>query len=224
MYVIPREQNGDFVAAMEKVLGIYRRPHDERFPVVCMDEQPVQLIAHTQVPIPARPGRPELFDYEYRRAGTTNIFMFTEPLSGWREARVSTTKTKLDWAREVADLLERCYPDAERVTLVCDNLSTHSVGALYERFDPQRAGCLAARLDLQFTPKHGSWLNIAECELSSFTRQCLARRIESEERLRSESAAWTNNRNEKQHGVQWQFTTQDARVKLARLYPQSLTG
>lgn len=224
MYVIPREQNGDFVAAMENVLGIYHRPFDVRFPVVCMDEQPVQLIGETRIPIPARPGRPDLFDYEYRRAGTTNIFMFTEPLSGWREARVSTTKTKQDWAREVADLLERCYSKAERVTLVCDNLSTHSVGALYETFEPERAGRLAARLDLQFTPKHGSWLNIAECELSIFTRQCLARRIADEASLRCESAAWSRDRNEKQRGVQWQFTTADARIKLARLYPQILVG
>lgn len=220
MYVIPREQDGEFVAAMENVLGIYHLPYDERFPLVCMDEQPVQLIAEAKVPIPARSGRPDLFDYEYRRAGTTNIFMFTEPLSGWREARVSTTKTKQDWAREVADLLERCYPSAERVTLICDNLSTHSIGALYETFAPARAGCLAARLNLQFTPKHGSWLNIAECELSIFTRQCLARRIDDEDRLRTEAAAWSRNRNKKQHGVQWQFSTADARIRLARLYPQ----
>ena len=224
MYVIPPEQNGDFVAAMENVLRIYHLPYCERFPVVCMDEQPIQLIDETKLPIPARPGRPDLFDYEYRRAGTTNIFMFTEPLSGWREARVSTTKTKQDWAREVADLLERCYPEAERVTLVCDNLNTHAIGALYENFVPERAGQLASRLDLQFTPKHGSWLNIAECELSAFTRQCLDRRIGSEDRLRSEAAAWSSHRNEQQHGVQWQFTTANARIRLARLYPQIQAG
>ena len=224
MYVIPPEQNGDFVAAMENVLGIYHRPYCDRFPMVCMDEQPIQLIDETKVPIPARPGRVDLFDYEYRRAGTTNIFMFTEPLSGWREARVSTTKTKQDWAREVADLLERCYPVAERITLICDNLSTHTIGALYETFVPDRAGRLAARLDLQFTPKHGSWLNIAECELSIFTRQCLDRRIPNEDRLRSEATAWSSYRNTQQRGVQWQFTTEDARIRLARLYPQIQNG
>lgn len=224
MYVIPPEQNGDFVAAMEAVLGTYHLPYCERFPVVCMDEQPVQLIGETKVPIAARPGRPDLFDYEYRREGTTNIFMFTEPLSGWREARVSTTKTKQDWAREIADLLERCYPDAERVTLVCDNLSTHSIGALYETFVADRAGHLASRINLRFTPKHGSWLNIAECELSIFTRQCLDRRIGSETVLRKEAQAWSADRNAKQCGVQWQFSTADARIKLARLYPQILTS
>lgn len=220
MYVIPPEQNGDFVAAMEAVLRTYRLPLNKRHPVVCMDEQPLQLLEETKVPVPAKSGRADLFDYEYRRNGTTNIFMFTEPLSGWREARVSTTKTKQDWAREVAALLERCYPDAQRVTLICDNLNTHTLGALYETFPADRASKLAARLNLQHTPKHGSWLNIAECELSVFTRQCLNRRIPSESQLRSEADAWSEHRNVKQRGVKWHFTTKDARIKLKRLYPQ----
>jgi hypothetical protein len=223
MYVIPPEQNGDFVAAMEAVLRTYHLPLNQDVPVICMYEQPVQLIGETKVPIPARSGRPNLFDYEYRRNGTTNIFMFTEPLSGWREARVSTTKTKQDWAREVADLLERCYPTAERVTLICDNLNTHTLGALYETFPPDRASSLSARLNLQHTPKHGSWLNIAECELSVFTRHCLSRRIPSEFQLRREAEAWSIHRNDQQRGVNWQFTEKGARIKLKRLYPQIQT-
>ncbi len=224
MYVIPPEQNADFVAAMEDVLQTYRKPLDPRFPVVCMDEQPIQLIGETKMPLPAIPGRPDLFDYEYRRLGTTNIFMFTEPLSGWREARVSTQKTKQDWAREVADLLDRCYPKAEKVTLVLDNLNTHSIGSLYATFTPEQARRYADRLDLRYTPKHGSWLNIAECELSVFTKQCLDRRIEDEAILTREASAWSAHRNQQQKGVDWQFTTETARVKLKRLYPQIQCG
>lgn len=224
MYVIPPEQNADFVAAMEDVLQIYQCPLETNFPVVCMDEQPIQLVGETKLPIEAKPGRPELFDYEYRRMGTTNVFMFTEPLSGWREARVSTRKTKQDWAREVADLLDRCYPKAARLTLVCDNLNTHTIGSLYETFEPARARALADRLDLRYTPKHGSWLNIAECELSVFTKQCLSRRVESEAVLRKEAKAWSKYRNKKQRAVDWQFSTDDARIRLKRLYPLIQTG
>lgn len=219
-WVIPPEQNGDFVAHMEDVLDVYRRPYDPRFPQVCMDEQPVQLIKETRIPLPLEPGEPERYDYEYERNGTANNFLFTEPLGGWRKVSVRKTKTFLDWAEEIRILLEEDYSEAERVILVCDNLNTHKIGSLYEAFPPEEARRLASRLEIHYTPKHGSWLNIAEIELSILTRQCLNRRVPDQDALERETHAWHNPRNEQQKGIDWRLTTDNARIKLKRLYPQ----
>jgi hypothetical protein len=207
---------------MEDVLEVYQRPFDPANPVVCMDEQPIQLHAEAREPIPAQPGRPERQDYEYRRNGVTCGFMFTEPLGLWRRIAIAETRTKKDWARQVQHLLEVDYPDAEKVILVCDNLNTHVPGAFYETFPPKKARNLLNRLEIHHTPKHGSWLNIAEIELSVLTRQCLKRRIPTIEALRTETATWNRKRNQAQKGVDWQFTTSDARRKLKRLYPMIL--
>lgn len=205
---------------MEQVLELYHLPYDPKIPLVCMDEQPVQLIKETRQPLPAAPGQPEKVDYEYERNGTANIFMFTEPLKGTRQVKVREQRTAVDWAYEVRDLLEVVYPDAERVRLVCDNLNTHAIGSLYEAFPPEQARALRKRLELYHTPKHGSWLNIAEIELSALTGQCLDRRIPDIETLRQETSAWEQRRNACHKGVDWQFTTQNARIKLKHLYPQ----
>ncbi len=186
-WVIPPEADAEFVAAMERVLDTYEKPYDPDRPVLCMDEQPVQLIKETRRPIPATKRHAKRIDYEYERAGTASIFMFTEPLAGWREATARSSKTKVDWAVEVARLLEGRYRKCSTVTLVCDNLNTHTMGAFYEAFPPARARALVRRLDFCHTPKHGSWLNIAENELSSLTRQCVSgRRIGELTTLRSE--------------------------------------
>jgi hypothetical protein len=219
-WVIPPEQNGDFAAHMEDVLDVYRRPYDPRFPQVCMDEQPVQLVKETRIPLPLQPGQFERYDYEYERNGTANNFLFTEPLGGWRKVSVRKTKTSLDWAEEIRTLLVEDYPEAEKVILVCDNLNTHKIGSLYEAFPPEEARRLASRLEIHYTPKHGSWLNIAEIELSILTRQCLNRRIPDKDALETETEAWHNARNQQQKGIDWRFTTGDARIKLKRLYPQ----
>lgn len=218
--MIPPKEDSDFVAHMEDVLDVYKRPHDPRFPVVCMDEQPTQLIKETHEVIPAAPGRPERVDHEYERAGTAENFLFTEPLAGWRKVNVRERRTKVDWAEEIRELLEVDYPEAEKVVLVCDNLNTHTMGSFYEAFPPAQARRLASRLEVHHTPKHGSWLNIAESELSVFTRQCLDRRIPDVGVLRAQARHWYRERNARQKGVDWQFTTGDARIKLHRLYPQ----
>ena len=205
---------------MEDVLAVYKRPYDPKRPVICMDEQPTQLIKETRIPLPGEPGRPECFDYEYERNGTANNFMFTEPLGDWRRVNVRERKTKRDWAEEVKELLDENYRDAQTVVLVMDNLNTHTAGALYEAFAPAEARRLLDRLEIHYTPKHGSWLNIAEIELSVFTRQCLGRRIPDLTTLRSEAAAWSRDRNAAEKRVDWQFTTEKARGKLKRLYPQ----
>jgi hypothetical protein len=205
---------------MEDVLEVYKRPYDPNRPVICMDEQPTQLIKETRIPLPGEPGRPECFDYEYERNGTANNFMFTEPLGDWRRANVRERKTKRDWAEEVKELLDEDYRDAQTIVLVMDNLNTHTAGALYEAFAPAEARRLLDRLEIHYTPKHGSWLNIAEIELSVFTRQCLGRRIPDLATLRSEAAAWSRDRNAAEKRVDWQFTTERARGKLKRLYPQ----
>ena len=176
--MIPPQRNADFAAAMEQVLDAYRRPCDEAFPVVCMDETPRQLIRETRVPVLAEPGRPARHDHEYRRCGTCNVFMATEPLAGRRMTRVTERRTRIDWARFLADIAAR-YPDAGKITLVMDNLNTHRPGALYEAFPPARAKALWDRFEFLFTPKHGSWLNVAEVELNVMIRQCLNRRIDS---------------------------------------------
>lgn len=220
-WVIPPEANSEFVASMEEVLETYAQPYHPRFPVVCMDEQPVQLLKETRVPVPATTAHPRRVDYEYERAGTASIFMFCEPLSGWREVRVCEHRTKVDWAREVAQLLDKRYAPAEKVILICDNLNTHTKGAFYEAFPPEQARSYVRRLEFRFTPKHGSWLNIAECELSCLTRQCLTdRRIGELSLLQAEIATWSQRTNAKQRGVDWQFTVEKARVKLRRLYPK----
>jgi DDE superfamily endonuclease len=202
---------------------VYLRPYDPNRPVVCMDETSKQLIADTRIPIAAKAGHPQRYDVEYKRCGVTNIFMFTEPLGGWRRVGVTNYRKRLDWAEQIRILLEEDYPDAEVVVLVMDNLNTHSIGSLYEAFEPAKARELARRLEIHYTPKHGSWLNIAESELSVLSRQCLNRRIESFELLESECLSWNVERNELQKGVDWQFTTTDARIKLKRLYPHVQT-
>ena len=206
---------------MEDVLEVYHRPYDPTHPVVCMDEQPVQLIKEICPPLPATPGRAACVDYEYERNGTANVFMFTKPLGGWRRTSIREHKTALDWAEEIRHLLESDYPDAPTVTLVCDNLNTHKIASLYQAFPPEIARGLVERLDIHFTPKHGSWLNIAENELSVLTRQCLDRRIPDLDSLTRETQAWHAQRNASAKTVDWQFTTDDARIRLKRLYPQT---
>ncbi len=211
------------MAAMEDVLEVYHRVYDERFPVVCMDETSKQLVAETRVPIPLAPGRPARLDYEYTRNGVANLFMFTEPPTGWRWAEVTDRRTRTDWAVVFQELLDVRYPHAVKVVLVMDNLNTHTIGSLYEAFEPTEARRLAERLEIHYTPKHGSWLNIAETELSVLAMQCLDRRIPTKEDLEREVQAWEDDRNETTKGVDWQFTTDGARVKLRRLYPQLLS-
>jgi len=219
-WVIPPDANGEFVACMENVLETYAQPYDKRFPVLCMDEQPVQLLKETRVPVAATKQHARRVDYEYERAGTASIFMFTEPLSGWRMVNARQQRTKIDWALEMEELLRTRYAEAEKVILVCDNLNTHTMGAFYEAFRASQARELVRRIDFRFTPKHGSWLNISENELSSMTRQCLnGRRIGDIEQLREETQAWATASNDKQRGVDWQFTIKDARTKLKSLYP-----
>jgi hypothetical protein len=220
MWVIPPEHSGEFVAHMEDVLEVYHLPYDPQVPMICMDEQPVQLIKEVRKPLPAAAGKPERYDYEYERNGTANIFMFTEPLRGVRSGRVRAHRTAIDWAMELQQLLDIQYPEADRIRLVCDQLNTHGIGSLYEAFPPEQARRLAARLEIHHTPKHGSWLNIAEIELSALTMQCLDRRLPDMETLIDETHQWGQRRNASQKGVDWQFSTQDARIKLKRLYPQ----
>jgi len=223
-WVIPPDANAEFVANMEEVLEVYERPYDPDYPVVCMDEQPVQLLNETRVPIKATKQHPQRVDYEYERNGTASIFMFAEPLAGYRQATASPQRTKTDWALEVANLLDTRYADCEWITLVMDNLNTHTKGAFYETFPPDQARSYIRRIEFCYTPKHGSWLNIAECELSCMTSQCLrGRRIGELEILRSEIAAWAKKTTAKQRGVDWQFQIDDARIKLKRLYPKIKT-
>ena len=205
---------------MEDVLDLYQQPFDEDYPVICMDEKPYQLLDEAMTPIPMKPRKPERQDSEYIRKGTCSIFIFTEPLAGWRHASVRERRTRIDWANEIKELLDVHYPDASKIRLVMDNLNTHSISSLYQAFDPETARRLAKRLEIHYTPKHGSWLNIAEIELSTMTRQCLGRRIPSIEELGLELLEWESARNKNQKGIDWQFTTDDARIKLRRLYPQ----
>lgn len=216
--MIPPEANGEFVAAMEKVLDVYRRPYNADVPVVCMDETPRQLIRETRLPIPVGPGRLARHDYEYERCGTCNVFMACEPLAGKRMTRVTDRRTKIDWARFIQEIARR-YAHATRIILVMDNLNTHRPGALYEAFPPGEAKALWDRFEFVYTPKHGSWLNVAEIELSVLVRQCLNRRLDSLESLRHEVAAWQARRDQREAKVNWQFTAEDARIKLKRLYP-----
>jgi transposase len=217
--VIPPEASGEFVARMEDVLAVYHRPYDERRPLVCVDEVPVQLVGETRTPLPPEPGQPQRYDYEYVRNGTANLFLASEPLLGWRAVQVTERRTARDFAEFLRWLVEEVHEDARKVVLVTDNLNTHSPGCLYEAFAPERARRIAERLEWHYTPKHGSWLNMAEIELAALGKQCLGRRIGSMEELAREVAAWEQERNERQVGVHWQFTTAKARVKLRRLYP-----
>jgi hypothetical protein len=218
--VIPPEHDGEYVARMEDVLEVYQRPYDPATPVVCMDEKSVQLLKETRPPMSAGPGHPERIDYEYERNGTANIFMFCEPLAGWRQTRVTERRTKPDWAWAVRDLLEGRYADAKVVVLVMDNLNTHSIGSFYEAFPPADARRLTQRLEIHHTPKHGSWLNMAENELSALSRQCLSRRIGTIEQMRAEVLAWDQARNQDAVKINWRFSIEQARVKLRRVYPQ----
>lgn len=223
-WVIPPEADAEFVANMEDVLDVYSRPYDENVPVICMDEQPVQLVEEVKDPIPATVHHPERPDYEYKRAGVANVFMFAEPLAGWRQVSVRDRKTKVDWATEMAALLEGRYAKCAKVIVVCDNLNTHTKGAFYETFAPERARSLVSRLEFHYTPKHGSWLNIAENELSSMTRQCVSgRRIGSSDELKEETTAWHEDVNTSQRGVDWQMKIDDARSKLKSVYPKIKT-
>lgn len=221
-WVIPPESDAEFVANMEDVLDVYSRTMNPAIPVLCMDEQPVQLVQEVKTPIEATRDHARRVDYEYERAGVANIFMFTEPLSGWRQVGVRECKTKVDWAIEMADLLEGRYADCKKVIVVCDNLNTHTKGAFYEAFEPSRARSLVSRVEFHYTPKHGSWLNVAENELSSMTRQCVSgRRIGGIEMLRKQTTAWASDVNATQRGVNWQMTICDARNKLKSIYPIS---
>ena len=220
-WVIPPEADGEFAACMEEVLDTYAQPYDAACPVLCMDEQPVQLLKETRVPIPATKDHPKRVDCEYERAGTASIFLFCEPLSGWRQVTVRERRTRVDWAEEVELLLRTRYADAKKVILVSDNLNTHTKGAFYEAFDAETARGIVRRLEFRHTPKHGSWLNVAENELSAMTRQCVSgRRFGTIEFLREETAAWQQHQNDKQRGVDWQFKVDDARMKLKSLYPK----
>lgn len=221
MWCIPPEQNAEFVCAMENVLEVYHRPYDPKRPVVCMDETSKQLVKETRVPQPPRPGQAERFDYEYERNGTANLFMFCEPLAGRRRATVTARRTKCDWAEQIRTLLEVQYPRAERVTLVLDNLNTHSPASLYEAFEPVEARRLIERLEVVYTPKHGSWLNMAEIELGVLSRQCLGDRVPDQPTLVAAVDRWQKDRNALRATIDWQFTTADARIKLRRLYPKT---
>ena len=219
MGCIPAKADGEFVCHMEDVLDVYQQPYDPRRPMVCMDELSKQLVGEVTPPLPLEPGQPARCDYEYERQGTANLFMFFEPLVGHRFVQVTDHRTKIDWAYAVRELVDVHYPEAERIILVMDNLNTHSLGSLYEAFEPTEAKRIADRLDVHHTPKHGSWLNMAEIELGVLSRQCLDRRIPNQSHLIQYVALWQSNRNQAQVKVDWRFTTADARIKLKRLYP-----
>jgi DDE superfamily endonuclease len=218
-WAIPPEHSAEFVAAMEDVLAVYRRPPDPAHPVICMDETSKQLVGETRIPLPVEPGQPQREDYEYKRHGVANLFLFSEPLTGWRELQVTERRTRTDWAGAMRDLSDRLYPTARRITVVLDNLNTHGPASFYEAFAPDEARRLTERSEFHYTPKHGSWLNMAEIEFSVLSRQCLNRRINDTETLRNETQAWQQERNAGNNTIDWQFTTADARIKLKRLYP-----
>jgi transposase len=204
---------------MEDVLEVYTRPYDPRYPQVCMDETSKQLLRDARQALPVEPGQPERRDYEYERGGVANVFMFMEPLAGRRWVDITEQRTKRDWAHQLKELVDLRYPEAERIVLVMDNLNTHTPASLYETFEPKEARRLAQKLEIHYTPKHGSWLNMAEIELSVLSRQCLDRRVPDFQRLKAEAQAWQERRDEKGGKIEWRFKTQDARIKLKRLYP-----
>jgi hypothetical protein len=217
--VIPPDHNAEFVAVMEDVLEVYHRPYDRERPVVCFDEASKQLIKETRTPIPQAPGRAAISDYEYERNGTANLFMMFEPLAGQRHVKVTERRTAVDYAHAIRDLVDVHYTHARVVVLVQDNLNTHKPASLYEAFPPEEARRIIEKLEVHYTPKHGSWLDMAETELSILSRQCLDRRIPDHLTLTTEVGTWEINRNEVECTVDWQFTTADARIKLKRLYP-----
>ena len=204
---------------MEDVLELYGEPYDAQRPKVNFDETSKQLIKEKRTPLPAKPGRPERFDYEYQRAGTRNLFLFTEPQAGWRHVAVTSQRTMKDFAHQMKWLVDERYPQAEVIRVVCDNLNTHKAASLYEAFAPEEARRIVKKLEFHYTPKHGSWLNMAEIELSVLQRQCLNGRVPDEATLTHEIAAWEKERNEKQATIDWRFSVTDARDKLRRLYP-----
>jgi len=208
---------------MEDVLDVYQRPYDPKRPQVCLDEASKQLLGEVREPIPMQPGKPEREDYEYERHGTANLFVIAEPLRGWRHVKVTDQRTRVDFAHVIQEMVDVHYPEAERIVLVMDNLNTHSPASLYEAFEPAEAKRLADKLEIHYTPKHGSWLNMAEIELSVMGRQCLAQRMPTKERLTDEAAAWEARRNQHRIRIDWRFTTADARIKLKRLYPSILS-
>jgi len=217
---IPPQANADFVYHMEDVLDVYTRPYDPRYPTVCMDESSKQLVGETRQPLPAEPGQPARYDYEYQRNGVCNLFLFCEPLVGWRHIEVTERRTQQDWAWAMKTLVDDYYPAADRITVVLDNLNTHVPASLYATFPPAEAHRLLRRLEFHHTPKHGSWLNMAELEFSVLSRQCLDRRIGTQATLVREVAAWEATRNADPTPVDWRFTTREARIKLKRLYPE----
>lgn len=219
-WCIPPKENATFVACMEDVLDVYEMPYDSKVPVICMDEKPYQLLGEVREPLPMRPGDIQKTDSEYVRKGTCSIFVFTEPLAGWRHVSARARRTAIDWAEEIKYLLDECYPDNEKVILVMDNLNTHAISSLYKKYPPEKARALAKRLEIHYTPKHGSWLNVAEIELNAMTRQCLVRRIDILENLQIELSAWERERNANQKSVNWHFKSEDAREKLISLYPK----
>jgi hypothetical protein len=218
-WVIPPAANATFVYYMEDVLSVYTRPYDSRYPVVCFDETSKQLVKQTQLPLPIEAGQPPRYDYEYERNGVANLFMFVEPLAGWRHVQVTERRTKRDYAQQMKYLVDERYPDAAWVTVVQDQLNTHDPSALYATFEPQEAKRILDKLEFHYTPVHGSWLNMAETELSVLARQCLDCRIPDQLSLQQETLAWEQRRNAQLRTIDWRFTTEDARVKLKRLYP-----
>lgn len=218
-WCIPPETNAEFVCNMEDILETYMKPYDSKHPLVCMDETTKQHIKETRIPVAMKPGKNRCYDHEYERNGTSNLFMFFSPTEKRRHVKVTERRTKTDWAHAMKELANQQYPDAEKITVVMDNLNTHGPASFYEAFQPEEARRLSQRFDFHYTPKHGSWLNMAETELSILSRQCLARRIPDRFHLQQEVGAWENERNKKYSTIDWQFTTQDARIKLRRLYP-----
>ena len=204
---------------MEEILDIYTREYDEKHPLVCMDECPRQLIGETRIPIPCKPGRPECFDTEYVRNGTCSIFMFTAPLIGWRRAEVTEQRTRIDWALQIKKLIDIDFHDAEKIVIVMDNLNTHTIGSLYKAFPPEEAKRLRDKIEIHYTPKHGSWLNMAEIENNVLINHGLSERIPTIEQMKKEVEAWNKDRNQGEKKINWRFTTEDARIKLKRLYP-----
>jgi hypothetical protein len=220
MWCIPPENDAEFVCAMENVLTAYKRPYASDRPLVCFDEKSKQLVGEVCNPIPAAAGRVECHDYEYVRNGTANLFMLVEPLRGWRHVNVTSRRTKLDFAGQMKELVDTHYPEARKITLVMDNLNTHRMSCLYEAFPPEEARRLIEKIEVIHTPKHGSWLNMAECELSVLEKQCLGERIGDEASLREQVSIWNADRNNRSRKIDWQFETGDARIKLRRLYPR----
>ena len=218
--MIAPQPSAAFVANMEDVLEVYQRPHDQKRPLVCLDETSKQLIAETRAPIPMRPGQKARHDYEYERNGVANLFMLFAPLEGWRHVKVTDRHAAVDYAQALKDLSDTHFPDAEKIVLVQDNLSTHTAASLYAAYPAAEARRLAERFEWHYTPKHGSWLDMAESELAVLSTQCLDRRIPDKQKLIAEVAAWQHNRNTHHANADWQFTNANARVKLKRLYPQ----